>query len=39
MRDGDSLEEDVLIDEIVRDRFILFWKAVAWLEVEIFPCF
>jgi len=28
-----------LIDEAARDRFALFWGAVAELEVEAFPCF
>jgi len=35
----DDLEEDVLMDEAARDEFALFWKAVAGLEVEVFPCF
>ena len=35
----DDLEEDVLVDEAARDEFALFWKAVAGLEVEVFPCF
>ena len=37
--DGDSLGEDILVDKAARDRFVLFWKAVAEPEVETFPCF
>jgi len=29
----------VLADETARDIFVLFWEAVAGLEVEAFPCF
>ena len=32
----DSLEKDVLADEVAEDRFILFWEAVAEPEVEAF---
>jgi len=37
--DGDDLEEGFLVDEAARDRFTLFWEAVAEPEVEAFPCF
>ena len=37
--DRDNLEEGFLADEATRDRFALFWEAVAVLEVETFPCF
>jgi len=33
------LEEEFLADEATRNRFALFWEAVAKLEVEAFPCF
>jgi len=35
----DGLEEDFLADEATRDRFILFWKAAAGLEMEAFSYF
>ena len=34
-----DLEEEFLVDEAARDRFALFWGAVAELEAEAFPCF
>ena len=37
--DGDDLEEEFLVDEAARSMFVLFWEAVAGLEVEAFPCF
>jgi len=37
--DRDDLEEGFLVDKAARDMFALFWKAVAGLEVEAFPCF
>ena len=37
--DKDDLGEEFLADEAARDRFALFWKAVAELEVEAFPYF
>ena len=37
--DRDGLEEDILVDEAARNRFILFWETVAGPEVEAFPCF
>jgi len=37
--DGDGFEEEFLADGAVRDVFALFWKAMAELEVEAFPCF
>jgi len=36
---GDNLEEEFLADKAARDRFALFWEAVAELEVEAFSCF
>ena len=36
---GDDLEEEFLVDEAVRDRFVLFWEAVAVPEVETFSYF
>jgi len=35
----DDLEKEFLVDETTRDRFALFWEAMAVLEVEAFPCF
>ena len=37
--DGDNLEEKFLADEATGDEFVLFWGAMAELEVEAFPCF
>ena len=37
--DEDDLEKDVLVDEATRDKFVLFWKAVAEPEIEAFTCF
>ena len=37
--DEGDLEEEFLVDEAARDRFALFWKAMAELEIEAFPCF
>ena len=37
--DRDDLEEEILVDETTRDRFTLFWKAVAESEVKAFSCF
>ena len=37
--DRDDLEEGFLVDEATRDGFVLFWEAVAVLEVEVFPYF
>jgi len=37
--DRDNLEEEFLVDEAARDRFTLFWGAVAVPEVEAFSCF
>jgi len=31
--------EEVLADEATRDKFALFWEAMAELEVKTFPCF
>jgi len=36
--DGDDSEK-VLANEAAEDGFALFWKAIAGLEVEAFPCF
>ena len=35
----DGLKEDVLADKATRDRFVLFWRAVALPEVKAFSCF
>ena len=37
--DRDNLEEGFLADKATKDRFVLFWEAVAELEVEAFLCF
>ena len=37
--DGDDLEKEFLADKATRDRFALFWGAVAVPEVEVFSCF
>ena len=37
--DKDDLEKEFLVDEATRDRFALFWGAMAGLEVGAFPCF
>ena len=37
--DRDDLEEGFLADKATRDGFVLFWGAVARLEVEAFPYF
>jgi len=39
VKDRDDLEEGFLVNEAAGDVFALFWKAVAELEVEAFPCF
>jgi len=39
VEDRDDLEKGFLVDEATRDGFVLFWGAVAVLEVEAFPCF
>ena len=39
VRNEDGLEERFLVSEATGDRFALFWKTVAGLEVEAFPCF
>ena len=36
---GDDLEEEFLVNEAAGDGFVLFWEAMAGLEVEAFPCF
>ena len=38
-KDGDDLEEDILMDEAIRDKFALFWKTMAGPEMEAFPYF
>ena len=35
----DNLEEEFLADKAVGNRFVLFWEAVAGLEMEAFPYF
>jgi len=37
--DGDDLEKEFLVDEATRDRFALFWEAMAEPEMEAFPYF
>ena len=37
--DKSDLEKELLADEATRDKFALFWKTMAGLEVEAFPCF
>jgi len=37
--DRNDLEERFLVDEAAKNEFALFWKTVARLEVEAFPCF
>ena len=32
-------DEEFLADKATRNEFVLFWEAVARLEVEVFPCF
>ena len=39
VRDGDDFEKEVLADKATGDRFALFWKAMAGLEIEAFSCF
>jgi len=39
VEDRDDLEKGFLVNEATGDRFILFWEAMAGLEVEAFPCF
>ena len=36
---GDDFKEKVLVDKAIRNRFALFWEAVARLEIEAFSCF
>ena len=38
-KDRDDLEEDILMDEAIRDKFALFWKTMAGPEMEAFPYF
>jgi len=37
--DGNNLKEGFLVDKVTEDRFVLFWEAMAVLEVEAFSCF
>jgi len=37
--DGDNLEEEFLANKTTRDKFALFWEAVAGPEMKAFPCF
>jgi len=39
VEDEDDLEEELLGDEATRNRFALFWEAIAEPEVKAFPCF
>jgi len=36
---GDDLEKEFLADETARDRFALFWEAIAGLGVKALSCF
>ena len=38
-RNGDSLEEDNLVDEATKDGFALFWKAITLPVEEALSCF
>jgi len=35
----DNFKKKVLVDEIAKDRFALFWKAIVGPEVKAFSCF
>ena len=37
--DGDDLGEEFLVDEATGAEFVLFWEAMARLEIKAFPCF
>jgi len=37
--DRNDLEEEFLVDEATGDEFVLFWEAIAGLEVKAFPYF
>jgi len=37
--DGNNLKEEFLVDKVTEDGFVLFWEAMAVLEVEAFSCF
>ena len=37
--DEGNLKKEFLVDKATRDRFALFWGAMAVLEIEAFPCF
>ena len=39
VEDRDDFKKKVLVDKATRDRFALFWKTVAELEVKAFSCF
>jgi len=39
VRDRDNLEKMFLADEAARNRFVLFWEAMAGLEMKAFSCF
>jgi len=39
VEDGDNLGEEFLVDKTTRDKFALFWGAVAVPGVEAFPYF
>ena len=36
---GDSFEEEILVDEATRDGFALFWEAMVRPEIEAFSYF
>ena len=37
--DEGNLEKELLADEATIDKFVLFWEAMAGLEMETFSCF
>ena len=37
--DRNDLEEGFLVDEATGDEFVLFWEAIAGLEMKVFPYF
>ena len=39
IRDKNGLEEDNLANKAIRNRFALFWEAVALLAEEVLSCF
>jgi len=39
VRNRDDLEEEFLADKAAGNGFALFWRTMAVLEMEAFPCF